>query len=181
MRGAALGLAHNLSLCSCCALSQPEVQVNAANWNVSTLQQPEGGENEENDEAAEDDEVWKQFQTMDEQKRKQVCGCGYGSRCGDLRACVLPVRICLSAWVGGAGGWAERGVFVCALAHMCACLSAWVGGAGGWAEVCVCVLAHMCACARGCTGLLPCSLPCTACVCVFVHLLPLPLPYAPAG
>eukprot|EP00983_Pelagomonas_calceolata_P035932 1124627-Pelagomonas_calceolata.AAC.2 len=50
---------------------QPEVQVNAANWNVSALQQPEGNENEENEEAA-DDEVWKQFQTMDEQKRKQV-------------------------------------------------------------------------------------------------------------
>jgi len=50
---------------------QPEVQVNAANWNVSALQQPEGNENEENEEAA-DDEVWKQFQTMDEQKRKQA-------------------------------------------------------------------------------------------------------------
>uniref|UniRef100_A0A7S3QN04 NET domain-containing protein n=1 Tax=Dunaliella tertiolecta TaxID=3047 RepID=A0A7S3QN04_DUNTE len=50
---------------------KPEVQVNAANWNVSALQQPEGNENEENEEAA-DDEVWKQFQTMDEQKRKQA-------------------------------------------------------------------------------------------------------------
>lgn len=47
---------------------QPEVQVNPANWDVGALQQPEG----EEEHAEEDDEVWKQFQTMDEQKRKHV-------------------------------------------------------------------------------------------------------------
>ena len=68
---------------------QPEVQVNAANWDASALQQPEGGENEDNEEAA-DDEVWKQFQTMDEQKRKQVCVC--------VCVCVLaraPLCVCV--------------------------------------------------------------------------------------
>lgn len=52
-----------------CSYAQAEVQVNADNWNVSALQQPQANEEEQ---AGAEDEMWENFRTIEEQKRKQA-------------------------------------------------------------------------------------------------------------
>jgi hypothetical protein len=49
---------------------QPEIQVNAANWDVAALQGAGGAGND--DQQQEEDKLWEQFQTVDETKKKQV-------------------------------------------------------------------------------------------------------------
>mmetsp|Transcript_26588 Transcript_26588/g.67724 ORF Transcript_26588/g.67724 Transcript_26588/m.67724 type:complete len:585 (-) Transcript_26588:1605-3359(-) len=49
-----------------------EVQVNADNWNVTALQQPTAAEEDQAAGEGDGDEMWENFKTIEEQKRKQA-------------------------------------------------------------------------------------------------------------